>query len=278
MIDETGAGVHVHVVGESGEHSGAPFDGDLEPAGPELCHGLGGQGYPVFAGRGLPGHAHTHAATECNGKGSGARAGTEMPVVRLAAYATAMEVCDPALGAHAARVAANAEAVAVGSGGKRSGSRPPARRRAPRRGQGQRPTRGAREAGTARRRRACEIRAHPVEGIWLLAGVPSLAPALPYVLFHHERWDGDGYPTRRAGASIPLEGRVLAVADAFDAMTSGRPYRPALLTADDAADEIRRCAGTQFDPDVAEAFLTALDAGEIVCPASHAAAAVRSGA
>ena len=99
--------------------------------------------------------------------------------------------------------------------------------------------------------------------MWLLAGVPSLTPALPYVLFHHERWDGDGYPTRRAGAAIPLEGRILAVADAFDAMTSGRPYRPS-LTADEAADEIDAAPGRSSTPIVADAFLAALDAGEIV--------------
>ena len=92
------------------------------------------------------------------------------------------------------------------------------------------------------------------------------------MLFHHERWDGDGYPTRRAGAAIPLEGRILAVADAFDAMTSGRPYRPS-LSAGEAAEEIRRCTGTQFDPDVADAFLAALEAGEIVCGDSASKAA-----
>ena len=61
----------------------------------------------------------------------------------------------------------------------------------------------------------------------------------------------------------PVEGRVLAVADAFDAMTSGRPYRPA-LTSIEAAVEIERCRGTQFDPDIVDAFLDAVDAGEIV--------------
>jgi HD-GYP domain-containing protein (c-di-GMP phosphodiesterase class II) len=91
------------------------------------------------------------------------------------------------------------------------------------------------------------------------------------VLFHHERWDGAGYPTRRAGVAIPLEGRVLAVADAFDAMTSRRPYRRSLST-QEAAGEISRCAGTQFDPDVAGAFLDALDAGEVV-PGEAAVAA-----
>ena len=82
------------------------------------------------------------------------------------------------------------------------------------------------------------------------------------MLFHHERWDGDGYPTRRAGTAIPVEGRVLAVADAFDAMTSGRPYRRRSPPTD-ALEEIERCAGTQFDPEVVDAFLGALDAGEI---------------
>ena len=93
-----------------------------------------------------------------------------------------------------------------------------------------------------------EVRAHPVEGAWLIAGVPSLAPALPYVLFHHERWDGSGYPTRRPGIEIPLEGRLLAVADSFDAMTSSRPYCDARAF-DGAVAEVERCSGSQFDPD-----------------------------
>jgi HD-GYP domain-containing protein (c-di-GMP phosphodiesterase class II) len=193
-------------------------------------------------------------------------------VVRLAAYATAMEVCDPALGAHAARVAVNAEVVAVRLGWDEE------RLESLRLGAALHDVGKVNvrpevltKAGRLDERELAEIRAHPVEGMWLIAGVPSLHPALPYVLFHHERWDGLGYPTRRSGASIPLEGRILAVADAFDAMTSGRPYRPS-LGADDAADEIRRCAGTQFDPDVAAAFLDALDAGEIVwAPAAVAA-------
>ncbi len=114
------------------------------------------------------------------------------------------------------------------------------------------------------------VRAHPVEGAWLVAGVRTLRPALPYVLFHHERWDGTGYPTRRAGHDIPIEGRVLAVADAFDAMTSKRPYRPALPIGA-ALAEVERCAGSQFDPLVARAFLDAYDAGEIDEPLPLAA-------
>lgn len=103
-----------------------------------------------------------------------------------------------------------------------------------------------------------EIRAHPVEGLWLLGGVRSLVDVFPYILFHHERWDGDGYPTRRAGEEIPIEGRVLAIADAFDAMLSRRPYRDA-LSADHAVEEIRGGAGTQFDPMLVEAFLDGIE-------------------
>jgi len=107
------------------------------------------------------------------------------------------------------------------------------------------------------------IRAHPVEGAWLIAGVPAFEPALPYVLFHHERWDGGGYPTGRAGTEIPIEGRLLAIADAFDAMTSLRPYRDRLPSVD-AAREVEECAGSQFDPILAELFVEAHSAGEIV--------------
>jgi HD-GYP domain-containing protein (c-di-GMP phosphodiesterase class II) len=108
-----------------------------------------------------------------------------------------------------------------------------------------------------------EVRTHPVEGAWLIAGIASLGPALPYVLFHHERWDGAGYPTRRVGLEIPVEGRLLAVVDAFDAMTSARPYREA-LTFEEAVAEVERCAGAQFDPAIAEAFGDAFTAGEII--------------
>ena len=118
-----------------------------------------------------------------------------------------------------------------------------------------------------------QIRAHPVEGAWLISGVRSLAPALPYVLFHHERWDGVGYPTRRAGAEIPLEGRIMAVADAFDAMTSSRPYRGA-LPIDEALNEVARCAGSQFDPQIARTFLdalseTAVESGDVPAAAAR---------
>lgn len=92
-----------------------------------------------------------------------------------------------------------------------------------------------------------QIRRHPEAGAQLLHGIADFKAALPCVLYHHERWDGSGYPTGRAGTRIPVEARLLAVADAFDAMISPRPYRAA-LTAEEALGELERCAGTQFDP------------------------------
>jgi HD-GYP domain-containing protein (c-di-GMP phosphodiesterase class II) len=174
-----------------------------------------------------------------------------------------MEVCDPALASHAARVGANAEAVARRLGWDED------RLDALRLGAALHDVGKVNvrpevlgKAGVLDEHELAEIRTHPVEGTWLIAGVPSLTPALPYVLFHHERWDGWGYPTRRAGSAIPLEGRILAVADAYDAMTSLRPYRPS-LSAEEAAEEILRCAGTQFDPEVVDAFIDAHGCGEI---------------
>jgi HD-GYP domain-containing protein (c-di-GMP phosphodiesterase class II) len=105
-----------------------------------------------------------------------------------------------------------------------------------------------------------EVRAHPVEGAWLIAGVPSLAAALPYVLFHHERWDGCGYPDGLAGDAIPLAGRIVQVADAFDAMTSDRPWRSARTQAA-ALAELRREAGRQFDPALAKEFAALVESG-----------------
>jgi HD-GYP domain-containing protein (c-di-GMP phosphodiesterase class II) len=105
-------------------------------------------------------------------------------------------------------------------------------------------------------RERTEVRRHPVAGARLIRRFESLRPALPYVLFHHERWDGAGYPSGRAHEQIPCGARILAVADAFDAMTSSRPYRPA-LSVNRALIEVRECAGTQFDPAVVRAFLAA---------------------
>jgi putative nucleotidyltransferase with HDIG domain len=108
-----------------------------------------------------------------------------------------------------------------------------------------------------------EIRTHPTAGARLIAPIGPAQDAIPFVLYHHERWDGTGYPTRRPAADVPVGARLLAVVDAFDAMTSTRPYRRALPTFH-ALAEIERCAGTQFDPDIAHAFLRAWGAGAFV--------------
>jgi HD-GYP domain-containing protein (c-di-GMP phosphodiesterase class II) len=99
---------------------------------------------------------------------------------------------------------------------------------------------------------------HPSAGARIVAALPELERLRPCVLHHHERWDGRGYPARLAGSSIPKEARLLALADAFDAMTSPRPYRDPIGAAA-ALAELERCAGTQFDPVLAEACLEVWD-------------------
>ncbi|HEX7082689.1 MAG TPA: HD-GYP domain-containing protein [Gaiellaceae bacterium] len=99
-----------------------------------------------------------------------------------------------------------------------------------------------------------EIRRHPVVGARLVAQIRSLRHAVGCVLHHHERWDGTGYPDGLDAEEIPFEARILAVVDAYDAMTSRRPYRTP-LTHREALLELQRCAGSQFDPRVARAFL-----------------------
>ncbi len=76
-------------------------------------------------------------------------------------------------------------------------------------------------------------------------------------MYHYERWDGNGYPYGPKGKNIPLYSRVLAIVDAFDAMTSDRPYRKA-LSFEMALEEIKANAGTQFDPDIVETFLNVM--------------------
>ena len=99
-----------------------------------------------------------------------------------------------------------------------------------------------------------QIKRHPEMGAKILADVKQLREIVPGVLHHHERYDGKGYPAGLSGENIPLLGRVICLADCFDAMTSSRTYRKA-LPLEVALTEIRRCAGTQFDPRLAEHFL-----------------------
>jgi putative nucleotidyltransferase with HDIG domain len=101
------------------------------------------------------------------------------------------------------------------------------------------------------------VEAHPVVGATMLLGAGLLAEAA-IVRHHHERWDGRGYADRLHGEAIPLESRIISAADAYDAMTSDRPYRHA-LPRDEALAEIGRCAGSQLDPDCAIALCAVLE-------------------
>lgn len=99
------------------------------------------------------------------------------------------------------------------------------------------------------------MKRHPEFGARIIAGIPFLEEVARIVRHHHERWDGMGYPDGLKGDRIPLGARIFAVGDSFDAMTSDRPYRRALLI-DAAREEIRRCGGAQFDPVAVTAFLS----------------------
>lgn len=107
------------------------------------------------------------------------------------------------------------------------------------------------------------LQQHPTIGANLLRQAPLLAPLAQTVAAHHERWDGGGYPDGLKGGQIPLSGRIVALADAFDAMTSPRPYRSA-LDCGAARAEIERRSGAQFDPEVVAAFTAAFEEGEVV--------------
>ena len=102
------------------------------------------------------------------------------------------------------------------------------------------------------------FRSHPAKGKRILEPIPFMRDIVPGCYCHHEAWDGSGYPQGLMCDRIPLIGRIVAIADAYDAMTSDRAYRKA-LPHEIACGEIERCAGSQFDPEIIPVFLSQIE-------------------
>jgi cyclic di-GMP phosphodiesterase len=101
-----------------------------------------------------------------------------------------------------------------------------------------------------------EMRQHPIIGVEMIKNIPFLAPAIPVIRSHHERWDGAGYPDGLSGEDIPISARIVAVADSLDAMTTSRSYRVALKPVE-AMQEVVNSSGSHFDPEIVKAFQSA---------------------
>ena len=99
-----------------------------------------------------------------------------------------------------------------------------------------------------------EIKKHPEIGYRIITSCQDFQTIAEGILNHHERWDRKGYPQGLKGNAIPLSARIIAIIDAFDVMTSSRPYRK-VISSDEALEELRRCSGTQFDPELVEIFI-----------------------
>ncbi len=104
------------------------------------------------------------------------------------------------------------------------------------------------------------MKTHSLIGARIVENIPQLRAIVPGIRYHHERYDGNGYPDGLRGEAIPTMARIIAVCDTFDAMTSDRPYRKG-LPVETAIQELRRYAGTQFDPEVVDLFVAAFDRG-----------------
>ena len=107
------------------------------------------------------------------------------------------------------------------------------------------------------------MKTHPIKGTAIMSAIPQLKDVIPGMKYHHEKWSGGGYPEGLKNVHIPLQARIVAVADTFDAMTTTRPYQQA-MEIDYVVDCIRQLAGSRFDPDVVAAFLRSYGKGDLV--------------
>ncbi|MBI5266998.1 MAG: HD domain-containing protein [candidate division Zixibacteria bacterium] len=110
------------------------------------------------------------------------------------------------------------------------------------------------KAGKLTPEETAKMNEHPDLGLKIIAGIALFKPAIPYIHSHHERWDGKGYPRGLAGEEIPIEGRLLAVADTFDAILSDRPYRKG-ATLSHALEELLDYRDIQFDRKIVDVFV-----------------------
>lgn len=106
------------------------------------------------------------------------------------------------------------------------------------------------------------IRKHPTKGVKILKNLQALRPVIPIILYHHEKYDGTGYPSGLKKKNIPIEARIMAIIDAFDAMVFGRPYKKR-LGLKQAVKELEKNKGTQFDPEIVDAFVKTLHKKDI---------------
>jgi HD-GYP domain-containing protein (c-di-GMP phosphodiesterase class II) len=107
------------------------------------------------------------------------------------------------------------------------------------------------------------MKTHPAKGAAIMSGVAQLIDIIPGMKYHHERWNGGGYPDDLKGDEIPMQARIVAVADTFDAMTTNRPYQKA-MDLNYVVQKIRELAGNRYDPVVVEAFAAAVKHGDIL--------------
>lgn len=105
------------------------------------------------------------------------------------------------------------------------------------------------------------MKSHPQNGIEIIQNIHSLENLVPAIVSHHEAFNGKGYPYGLSGEEIPLGGRIIAVVDTFDAITSSRSYRKR-SSVEKGAEEIKRCSGTQFDPEIVQAFIRVFESGQ----------------